>query len=139
LFALVFGSANCIVRVKAPWPEAAPWRCAIGIDPKDPYGSIAVSLFQRAGVDYRIAIKARFGTTVCRLVRHNLGIAIIDGFTVAHASMRGIRVIAISESTAFQTFMAYRRDVTLTTAAEFFIRNLRHRMKVLAPQPRVVG
>ena len=38
---------------------------------------------------YRIAFKARFGTTVCALVRHNLGVAIIDGFTVADRAMPG--------------------------------------------------
>ena len=111
----------------------------IGIEPKDPYGRIMVGLFERAGVDYRIAVKARFGTTVCGLVRHDLGIAIIDGFTVAHASMPGIRVIPISEPTTFQTFVAYRRDATLTTAAEFFIRTLRQRMKELASPPRAAA
>ncbi len=111
----------------------------IGIEPKDPYGRIMVGLFERAGVDYRIAIKARFGTTVCGLVRHNLGIAIIDGFTVAHATMPGIRVIPISEPTSFQTFVAYRRDATLSTAAEFFIRTLRQRMKARASPPRVAA
>jgi DNA-binding transcriptional LysR family regulator len=104
----------------------------IGIDPKDPYGRIMVGLFERAGLEYRIAIRARFGTTVCALVRHNLGIAIIDGFTVAHAAMPGIRVIPISEPTAFPTFIAYRRDATITTTAEFFIRALRQRMHALA-------
>ncbi|HTP81841.1 MAG TPA: LysR family transcriptional regulator [Alphaproteobacteria bacterium] len=111
----------------------------IGIEPKDPYGRIMVGLFEEAGVDYRIAIKARFGTTVCGLVRNDLGIAIIDGFTVAHGSMPGIRVIPISEPTSFQTFVAYRRDATLTTAAEFFIRSLRQRMKALATRPRAAA
>ena len=111
----------------------------IGIEPKDPYGRIMVGLFERAGVDYRIAIKARFGTTVCALVRHNLGIAIIDGFTVAHGSMPGIRVIPISEPTSFQTYVAYRRDATLSTAAEFLIRTLRQRMKELAAPPGVAA
>jgi DNA-binding transcriptional LysR family regulator len=100
----------------------------IGIEPTDPYGRIIVGLFQRAGLSYRITIKARFGTTVCALVRQNLGVAVIDGFTVAHGAMPGIRVIPIKERTTFQTYLAYRRDVTLSTAAEFFIRALRQRM-----------
>lgn len=104
----------------------------IGIEPTDPYGRIMVGLFERAGLDFNIAIKARFGTTVCALVRHDLGIAIIDGFTVAHASMPGIRVIPISEPTTFHTFIAYRRDATISTAAEFFIQALRRRMQDLS-------
>lgn len=104
----------------------------IGIEPTDPYGRIMVGLFERAGLDFNIAIKARFGTTVCALVRHDLGIAIIDGFTVAHASMPGIRVIPIREATSFHTFIAYRRDATLSTAAEFFVQALRRRMQALS-------
>jgi DNA-binding transcriptional LysR family regulator len=53
--------------------------------------------------------------------------------------MPGIRVIPISEPTGFQTFVAYRRDATLTTAAEVFIRNLRQRMKALAARPRAAA
>lgn len=104
----------------------------IGIEPTDPYGRIMVGLFERAELDFNIAIKARFGTTVCALVRHDLGIAIIDGFTVAHASMPGIRVIPIREPTTFHTFIAYRRDATISTTAEFFIQALRRRMQALS-------
>ena len=50
----------------------------IGIDPNDPYGRIMSEIFQRQGLHYDMAIKARFGTTVCSLVRAGLGIAIID-------------------------------------------------------------
>jgi DNA-binding transcriptional LysR family regulator len=108
----------------------------IGIEPTDPYGRIMVGLFERAGLRYRIGIKARFGTTVCALVRQNLGIAVIDSFTVAHGAMPGIRVIPIKEATAFQTFVAYRKDATLSSASEFFVQALRHRMEV-AMSPKV--
>lgn len=110
----------------------------IGIEPKDPHGRIMVGLLERAGLDYRIAIKARFGTTVCALVRQNLGIAIIDGFSVAHGAMPGIRVIPIREPTRFQTFVAHRTDGTLSSAAEFFVRALRQRMAGTRP-PRVAA
>jgi DNA-binding transcriptional LysR family regulator len=100
----------------------------IGIEPTDPYGRIMVGLFERAHLDYHITIKARFGTTVCALVRQNLGIAVIDGFTVAEHAMPGIRVIPIKEKTTFQTFVAYRQDATLSSAAEFFVQALRRRM-----------
>ena len=136
---LASGELYCIVsdqhalaRRKSISAEEIATHPLIGIEPNDPYGRIMVGLFDRAGLNYRIAIKARFGTTVCALVRHNLGIAIIDGFTVAHASMPGIRVIPISEPTTFQTFIAYRRDATLSTVAEFFVRALRQRMTALA-------
>jgi hypothetical protein len=40
-------------------------------------------LLERLGVLYRVPIKAWFGVTVCAPVRQNLGIAVIDEFTLA--------------------------------------------------------
>src|SRR5687768_4886616 len=56
----------------------------IGIDPNDPYGRIMADIFESRGLSYTMPIRARFGTTVCRLVQAGLGIAVIDQFTVAH-------------------------------------------------------
>jgi DNA-binding transcriptional LysR family regulator len=100
----------------------------IGIDPRDPYGQIIVRLFERAGVPYRVPIKARFGVTVCALVRQNLGIAVIDEFTLAERRTEGVRMIPIQEPTVFQTYVAYRNDTTLSGPAEFFIASLRREM-----------
>lgn len=36
----------------------------IGINPNDPYGAIMAAIFANAGVDYKMNVKARFGTTV---------------------------------------------------------------------------
>jgi DNA-binding transcriptional LysR family regulator len=47
---------------------------------------------------------------------------------VAEHAMPGIRVIPIKEKTTFQTFVAYRQDATLSSAAEFFVQALRRRM-----------
>ena len=44
---------------------------------------------------YEVTIKARFGSTVCALVRNGLGIAVIDEFTVAGGNWPGIRAIPI--------------------------------------------
>ncbi|MFE0753871.1 LysR family transcriptional regulator [Inquilinus sp. NPDC058860] len=111
----------------------------IGIDPKDPYGRIMADIFTRHGLDYRITIRARFGTTVCALVRQNLGVAVIDIFTVADGSLAGLKVIPIAEKTDFQTYAAYRRDVTLSSFAEAFLASLRAEMEaVRAPRPATV-
>ena len=64
----------------------------IGIDPNDPYGRIMADIFERRGLTYTMPIRARFGTTVCRLVQAGLGIAVIDQFTVAHDAVPGIRL-----------------------------------------------
>src|SRR5271154_4791895 len=101
----------------------------IGIEPRDPYGRIITNIFARAGLQYQAPIKARFGVTVCALVRQNLGIGVIDGFTLAEQNSFGLRVIPIEEDTTFQTYVAFRNDTTLSSVAEFFIAALRTRMK----------
>jgi DNA-binding transcriptional LysR family regulator len=100
----------------------------IGIDPNDPYGRIMAAIFARHRLSYDITIKARFGTTVCALVKAGLGIAIIDQFTVAHGGMPGIKLLRIVEPTPFDTFVAVKRGVPLSLHAEFFIECLRAEM-----------
>jgi DNA-binding transcriptional LysR family regulator len=100
----------------------------IGIDPNDPYGRIMAAIFARHRLSYDITIKARFGTTVCALVKAGLGIAIIDQFTVAHGGMPGIKLLRIVEPTPFDTFIAVKRGIPLSLHAEFFIECLRAEM-----------
>lgn len=107
----------------------------IGIDPTDPYGRIMSEIFERQKLRYDMAIKARFGTTVCSLVRAGLGIAIIDQFTVAHGSMQGIATIPIEEPTHFQTYVAMKNDKAPSLYAETFVRLLREEMTaVISPR-----
>jgi DNA-binding transcriptional LysR family regulator len=101
----------------------------IGIEPRDPYGAIITNIFARARLRYQAPIKARFGVTVCALVRQNLGIGVIDGFTLAEENSLGLGVIPIEEDTTFRTYVAFRNDATLSSVAEFFIAALRGRMK----------
>jgi DNA-binding transcriptional LysR family regulator len=103
----------------------------IGIDPRDPYGAIMAGIFERAGLSYEISIKARFGTAVCALVKRNLGIAVIDAFTVGDMADQGLAIIPISENTVFQTYVAYRADVDLSSYAERFVAILRSDMDEL--------
>lgn len=93
----------------------------IGIDPNDPYGRIMASLFERHRVEYRIPIRARFGTTVMSLVERNAGVAVIDTFSIADMSGRRLRAIPIEEETSFQTYYATRRDTTLSSFASALI------------------
>jgi DNA-binding transcriptional LysR family regulator len=101
----------------------------IGIDPNDPYGRIIAGIFARHRLSYDITIKARFGTTVCALVKAGLGIAIIDQFTVAHGGMPGIKLLRIVEPTPFDTFVAVKRGIPLSQHADFFIECLRTEMR----------
>lgn len=100
----------------------------IGIDPNDPYGRIMASLFERHGVDYRIPIRARFGTTVMSLVERNAGVAVIDTFSIADMSGRQLKAIPIEEETSFQTYYATRRDSTLSSFASALIETMKTTM-----------
>ncbi|UYO00279.1 MAG: LysR family transcriptional regulator [Devosia sp.] len=104
----------------------------IGINPADPYGAIMADIFRKAGVDYEMKIKARFGTTVCSLVAAGLGIAIIDEFTISKGRMPGIRAIEIAAESQFSTYVAYRNDIPISIYAEAFIEELRDTMKRVA-------
>ena len=101
----------------------------IGIDPEDPYGRIMAGIFAQRSLSYDVTIRARFGTTVFALVKHGLGIAVLDEFTVAETPLAGVVKIAIAEPTEFQTYFAYRKDATLSSFCEFFMSALRAEMQ----------
>jgi DNA-binding transcriptional LysR family regulator len=133
---LAQGQLYCIVAQEHPLAQrtrvAAGEIAAhplIGIEPRDPYGRILTNIFARARLQHHVPIKARVGVTVCALVRQNLGIGVIDGFTLAEQNSFGLRVIPVEEDTSFWTYVAFRNDATLSSVAEFFIAALRTRMK----------
>jgi DNA-binding transcriptional LysR family regulator len=105
----------------------------IGIDPNDPYGRIMADIFARNKLSYDITIRARFGTTVCALVKAGLGIAVIDQFTVAHGGYPGVDLLRIVEPTKFDTYMAVKRGAPLSLHVEHYIECLRSEMRALDP------
>jgi DNA-binding transcriptional LysR family regulator len=117
----------------------------IGIDPTDPYGRILADIFGRKKLKYDITIRARFGTTVCALVKAGLGIAVIDQFTVAHGGFPGLELIRIVEPTKFDTYIAVKRGAPLSLYVEHFIHCLRREMqadglgRTGAPKPGLRG
>lgn len=103
----------------------------IGIDPTDPYGRIMAEIFLRHHLHHEITIRARFGTTVCALVKAGLGVAVIDQFTVAHGGYPGVRAIRISEPTVFDTYVALKQGQPLSVYAGYFIACLRREMEAV--------
>jgi DNA-binding transcriptional LysR family regulator len=101
----------------------------IGIDANDPYGRIMAGLFAAHALPYQVTIQARFGSTVCALVSHGLGIAIVDEFTLAADQWPGIRALDIIEPTTFQTYIAHRKDAPLSSYAARFVTVLRAQME----------
>ena len=102
----------------------------IGIDPSDPYGAILAQVFDGTKVDYKISIRARFGTTVISLVKQNLGVAVLDSFTVADLRPEndGVVIVPIENDPVFYTYVAMRNDRKPSSFAERFVEILRETM-----------
>jgi DNA-binding transcriptional LysR family regulator len=93
----------------------------VGIDPEDPFGRIIASAFRDNGYDYQLSIQARFAHTVHSLVRHGLGVAVIDEFSVSAHELPGIVRVAISEPTSLTTCALVHADEPLSIFAEELI------------------
>jgi DNA-binding transcriptional LysR family regulator len=108
----------------------------IGVDPEDPYGRIMAGLFASRALPFEVSIRARFGSTVCALVSHGLGIAIVDEFTLAADQWPGLRALDIVEPTVFQTYVVHRKDAPLSSYGARFIAAVRVQMESAArPRP----
>jgi DNA-binding transcriptional LysR family regulator len=71
---------------------------------------------------------------VCALVTNGLGVAVIDEFTLAGGNWPGLRALEIREQTAFQTYVAYRKDATLSSYCQRFVASLRGHMERLVEE-----
>ena len=139
---LAKGHLVCIVAPSHPFASRTSVTAAeiaacplIGIDPNDPYGGIMASIFARQKLDYDITIRARFGTTVVALIKRGLGVAVIDAFTVADIDRSELAVVPIAEKTEFQTFVARRDDLALSSFAEALVERLRQIMNDTIKRP----
>ncbi|WP_193366728.1 LysR family transcriptional regulator [Pelagibius marinus] len=132
----IAGRESALAKLDSVTPADIVQHPLIGIDPKDPYGAIMARIFDEHGLDYDIGIRARFGTTVVQLVKQNLGIAVIDSFTIADVleqqedgdGVSGVAVLPIRAQTDFETYVAVRKDVELSGFAERFVAFLKAEM-----------
>ncbi|WP_136636858.1 LysR family transcriptional regulator [Pseudooceanicola onchidii] len=97
----------------------------VGIDPSDPYGRIISRPFREAGLDIRHTMRGRFAQTIVSLVRHGLGVALIDEFSVAEVYLPGIVRRPIVEETFIDIYVVTKKDRVLSNFAEFSIQQFR--------------
>jgi DNA-binding transcriptional LysR family regulator len=140
---LALGRLKCIVPEAHPLAKRSSVTASeivkyplIGVDPSDPYGRIMAGVFASHALHYEVTIRARFGSTVCALVTHGLGIAVIDEFTLAAGNWPKICALHIVEPTQFQTFVLHRKDATLTSYSAIFVKALRGHMEASAEPGR---
>lgn len=97
----------------------------IGFDRGDPYGQHIARFFLDQGLDFTLAIQARYAHTVIGLVAEGLGVAVIDTFSVATSHLPEVVRIPVDPPTNFMTYIATNADVPLSTFAESVIDLLR--------------
>ncbi|MFD1797002.1 LysR family transcriptional regulator [Paracoccus aurantiacus] len=100
----------------------------IGVDPDDPYGAMLADPFVQAGLPVRHAMRGRFAQTVVSLVRHGLGVALIDEFSVAEVYMPGLVRRPLAEDARIRTFVARKKGRVLSGFAEYTIQQFRREL-----------
>lgn len=93
----------------------------VGVDPEDPYGAILARPFREAGITPRYTMRGRFAQTVVSLVRHGLGVAVIDEFSVAEVYMPGLVRRPLAEKTEVSAWVAQRKGRALSSFADHAI------------------
>ena len=100
----------------------------VGIDPDDPYGAALAAPFRQAGVPLRHTMRGRFAQTLVSLVRHGLGVSLIDEFSVAEVYMPGIVRRPLAERAGITAYAVTRKGRPLSSYAELAIDRFRREM-----------
>lgn len=90
----------------------------IGVDPGDPYGAALARPFVEAGLTPHYTMRGRFAQTVVSLVRHGLGVALIDEFSVAEVYMPGLVQRPLAEPSVIVPYALMKRGRVLSSFAE---------------------
>jgi DNA-binding transcriptional LysR family regulator len=101
----------------------------IGTDPEDPYGRVIAEAFRENGCGFDLAVKVRFAQTALSLVSLNVGVAVIDEFSVATGELPGIVRLPIREPTGFRAYVAVSADAPESMFATETIRVLREELE----------
>lgn len=108
----------------------------IGVDTGDPYGDILARPFREAGLELRHTMRGRFAQTVVSLVRHGLGVALIDEFSVAEVYMPGVIRLPLREKASITAWSVQKSGRQLTSFAEFAIERFRQELLTATARKR---
>lgn len=111
----------------------------IGVDPGDPYGEILARPFREAGLEPRHTMRGRFAQTTVSLVRHGLGVAVIDEFSVAEEYMPGLIRRPLRETAEITAYVVQKRGRQLSSFAEFTIDRFRNELTAATARQRWDG
>lgn len=100
----------------------------IGVEPGDPYGRALSQPFRDAGIEPRYTMRGRFAQTLVSLVRHGLGVAVIDEFSVAEVYLPGLVRRPLSEPATITAYVLKKHGRQLSSFAEFTIERFRREL-----------
>ncbi|MGI3186663.1 LysR family transcriptional regulator [Nioella aestuarii] len=107
----------------------------IGVDPNDPYGRHISKVFENAGVPLRHSMRGRFSQTVVSLVRHGLGVAVIDAFSVSEKVLPGFQRRPLKEAGAISIYATTKKGRGLSSFAEYAIAQFRRELSAAVDGP----
>ncbi|MBF9034360.1 LysR family transcriptional regulator [Rhodobacterales bacterium HKCCE2091] len=107
----------------------------IGVDPDDPYGGMIAAPFRAAGIEPRHSMRGRFAQTVVSLVRHGLGVAVIDRFSVAEKVLPGFVRRPLAEPGAIPVYAVTKKGRVLSNFAEHGIEQFRRELAAAMEDP----
>ncbi|KJZ18667.1 LysR family transcriptional regulator [Loktanella sp. S4079] len=93
----------------------------IGVRPSDPYGALLAQPFEIADVLPNYAMRGRFAQTLISMVRHGLGVAVIDEFSVAEVYMPGLVRRPLAEDVRVKIYVSRKKGRVLSGFAEYTI------------------
>lgn len=91
-----------------------------------PFGELLNAAFEQAGVDRHSVVDIERAETACALVRRNVGMAIVDEFSVSGGSLPGIMVKPLKEDIPITVSLLRSRYARPNRHAQAFIQTIRH-------------
>lgn len=100
----------------------------VGVDSGDPYGAALARPFEEAGINPNYVMRGRFAQTVVSLVRHGLGLAIIDEFSVAEVYMPGLTRRPLVENAQITAWVVSKKGRQMSSFAEHAVGQFRREL-----------
>jgi len=107
----------------------------IGVDPADPYGARIARVFKAAGAELRHSMRGRFSQTVVSLVRHGLGVAVIDKFSVSEKILPGFVRRPLKEPGQISVYIVTKKGRVLSSYADYAIAQFRRELSSVQGEP----
>jgi DNA-binding transcriptional LysR family regulator len=124
----VLPDGHALARQKSVSAADLATEPVIGVDPADPYGALLAKPFDLAGVEVHHAMRGRFAQTVVSLVRHGLGVAVIDEFSVAEVYMPGLVRRTLKEDVRVKSYVSRKKGRVLSGFAEYAVAQFRREL-----------